>query len=122
MNTARSFEDLIVWQRAHQFVLSLYKATERLPKNELFGLTAQMRRAAISIPANIAEGFKKRGVKDKIRLLNVAQGSVEESQYYLILSHDLQYLEDPSLRANLNEISRLLEGYIQAIERRHCSS
>jgi four helix bundle protein len=122
MNTARSFEDLIVWQRAHQFVLSLYKATERLPKNELFGLTAQMRRAAISIPANIAEGFKKRGLKDKIRLLNVAQGSVEESQYYLILSHDLQYLEDPSLRASLNEISRLLEGYIQAIERRHRSS
>ena len=89
INTARSFENLIVWRRAHQFVLSLYGATERLHKNELFGLTAQMRRAAISIPANIAEGFKKRGVKDKICLLNVAQGSVEESQYYLILSHDL---------------------------------
>ena len=95
MNAARSFEDLIVRQRAHQFVLNLYKATKPFPKNELFGLTAQMRRAAISVPANIAEGFKKRGAKDKIRLLNVAQGSGKESRYYLILSHDLQYLERP---------------------------
>jgi four helix bundle protein len=81
-----------------------------------------MRRAAVSIPANIAEGFKKRGVKDKIRLLNVSQGSIEESQYFLILSHDLRYLEDASLRQSLNEVGRLLEGYIKGIERRHRSS
>jgi four helix bundle protein len=89
------------------------------PKSELFGLTAQMRRAGTSIPANIAEGFKKMGVRDKIRLLNVAQGSVEESRYYLILTRDLQFANVDELRINLEEVSRILEAYMNAIERNH---
>jgi four helix bundle protein len=64
---AKSFEDLLVWQKAHAYVLEVYKMTEGFPKSELFGLASQMRRAAVSIPANIAEGFKKRGPRDKVR-------------------------------------------------------
>jgi four helix bundle protein len=113
----RTFEDLVVWQKAHQYVLRIYEHTQAFPKSELFGLTSQMRRAATSIPANIAEGYKKRGAKDKIRLLNVAQGSLEESRYYLILARDLQYIDPIDLRPSLEEVSRLLEAYIKGIER-----
>jgi len=99
-----------------------YEHTQAFPKSELFGLTPQMRRAATSIPANIAEGYKKRGAKDKVRLLNVAQGSLEESRYYLILTRDLRYIDPTDLRTNLEEVSRLLEGYMKAIEHNQCPS
>ena len=88
---ARSFEDLIVWQKAHQLVLGIYKFTERFPRYETYGLRAQLRRAAVSIPANIAEGFKKRGRLDKVRFMNMGEGSTEECRYYLILTRDLGY-------------------------------
>jgi four helix bundle protein len=115
---ARSFEDLIVWRKAHQYVLSIYRLTNHFPKHEIFALTAQIRRASMSIPANIAEGFEKRGKADKVRFLNIAQGSVEECQYYLILARDLKYEGDiESARASLNEVSKLLEGYMKAINR-----
>jgi four helix bundle protein len=77
--SAKSFKDLVVWQKAHAYVLDIYKMTEEFPKSELFGLTSQMRQAAISIPANIAEGFKKQGPRDKVRVFNIGQGSLEES-------------------------------------------
>ena len=99
-------------------MLSIYKLTGSFPKSELFGLTSQMRRAATSIPANIAEGFKKRGRADKVRVLNIAQGSLEESRYYLVLSQDLDHADIASLHPQLEEVSKLLEGYIRAIERR----
>ena len=86
---SKTFEDLNVCRHAHAFVLGVYKFSERFPKHELFGLSAQFRRASISIPANIAEGFKKRGISDKVRFYNIAQGSLEECRYYLILSRDL---------------------------------
>jgi four helix bundle protein len=86
---AKTFQSLIVWQKAHNFVLSVYRVTESFPKYELYGLTSQLRRAAVSIPANIAEGFHKRGNADKARYLNIAQGSQAESDYYLILAQDL---------------------------------
>lgn len=88
---ARTFEDLLVWQRAHEFVLAVYRLTQEFPKSEMYGLTSQFRRAAVSIPANIAEGFRKRGDADKLRFFNIAQGSLEESRYYLILTRDLGY-------------------------------
>ncbi len=81
---AREFQDLVVWQKAHQFVLSIYRISTLFPKNELYGLTSQIRRAAVSIPANIVEGFKKRRKPDKARYMNIAQGSLEECRYYLI--------------------------------------
>lgn len=112
---ARSFQDLIVWKKAHQFVLAVYRQTENFPKKEIYGLTSQIRRAAISIPANIAEGFKKRGKPDKVRFLNIAQGSLEECRYYLILAEDLKYINSSDLLSQLEEVSKLLEAYSQSI-------
>ncbi len=86
---SRSFQDVEVWKKAHQFVLGVYRMTEAFPKSELYGLTSQLRRAAVSIPANFAEGFKRRTQAEKARFYNISQGSLEESRYYLILSKDL---------------------------------
>ncbi len=113
--TAKSFEDLIVWQKAHQWVIATYKLADGFPSKERFGLTSQLTRAAVSVPANIAEGFKKRGRLDKSRFYNIAQGSLEESRYYLILAKDLGYAETDALLDQLEEVSRLLESYMQAV-------
>lgn len=86
---AKTFKNLIAWQKSHEFVLNVYKYTATFPKSELYGLSSQFRRAAVSIAANIAEGFKKRGKKDKARFLNISQGSLEECRYYLILATTL---------------------------------
>ena len=112
---AQSFRDLTVWQKSHALVLDVYKLTQRLPKEELFGLISQMRRAAVSIPANIAEGFKRRGKPDKARHLNIAQGSLEELQYYFILCADLSYLPADPLADRLNEVGRMLTSYTKHI-------
>ena len=112
---ARSFEDVILWQKAHAWVLEIYKITARFPKHEVFGLTSQFRRAAVSIPANFAEGFKKMGKADKLRFYNIAQGSLEECRYYLILSHDLGYADTTNLKAQLEEVSRMLNSYCHTI-------
>jgi four helix bundle protein len=112
---ARTFEDLVVWQKAHQFVLAVYCLSQTFPQSEVYGLSSQLRRAAVSIAANIAEGFRKRGKADKLRFLNIAQGSLEESRYYLILSQDLDYGDVSESRIMLVEVSKLLEAYSQAI-------
>lgn len=112
---ARCFSDLLVWQKAHRFVLAVYAFTSAFPKQETYGLASQMRRAAVSIPANIAEGFAKRSKPDKARLMNVAEGSVEESRYYLILARDLGYGQTEELLAALEEVSRLLNSYTRSI-------
>ncbi len=114
-NAARSFHDLIVWQKAHEFVLLVYKFTKSFPKEEIYNLTSQLRRSSVSIPANIAEGFKKRGKADKARYLNIAQGSLEESRYYLILAHDLKYGNFIEVQKHLEEVSKLLEAYTSSI-------
>lgn len=112
---ARSFEDVEIWKKAHAFVLKIYRLTENFPKHELFGLTSQLRRAVISIPANFAEGFKKLGKADKLRFYNIAQGSLEECRYYLILAQDLNYSEVKELKLNAAEIGKMLESYMQKI-------
>ena len=112
---AQSFRDLVVWQKAHQFVLAVYRLTESFPDREKFGLSHQMRRAAVSIPANIAEGFGKRSQAEKARFLNIAEGSLEECRYYLILTHDLGFGQTETLTATLEETSRLLSAYTRAI-------
>ncbi len=91
---ARTFQHLLVWQKAHDFVMGVYRYSAGFPKVETYGLTSQFRRAAVSVPANIAEGFRKSGRPDKVRFLNIAQGSLEECRYYLILSCDLEYGEN----------------------------
>lgn len=112
---AKVFTDLVVWQKAHAFVLAAYRVTNAFPRSELYGLTSQFRRAAVSIAANIAEGFKKRSPSDKARFLNIAQGSLEECQYYLILAKDLGFSDTTTLRPQLDEVAKLLEGYASAI-------
>ena len=112
---ARSFRDLLVWQKAHQFVLSVYALTGAFPKRETYGLVLQMRRAAVSIPANIAEGFRRRGKADKARYMNMAEGSLEESRYYLILAQDLGYARTGELMERSEEVSRLLSRYAATI-------
>ncbi|MFO0814035.1 MAG: four helix bundle protein [Gemmatales bacterium] len=112
---ARSFQDLIVWQKAHDFVLKLYRETQAFPAHETYCLRMQMRRAAVSIPANIAEGFAKQGKADKARFLNIAHGSLEEVRYYLMLANDLGYLNKDGLIDQLSEVSKLLSAYRTAI-------
>ena len=112
---AKTFEDLLVWQKSHPLVLEIYRISVRFPKNEMYGLTAQMRCAAVSIPANIAEGFKKRGPADKARFMNIAQGSLEETRYYLILARDLGYMDSGSLLNQIEEVGRLLGAYSRTI-------
>ena len=114
-DSSKTFKDLIVWQKAHQFVLAVYRLTTGFPKAEVYGLTQQFRRAAVSIPANIAEGFKKRTKADKARFMNIAQGSLEECRYYLILAADLGYGETDSTTGQIEEVSKLLESYSKAI-------
>jgi S23 ribosomal protein. len=106
---------LIVWQKAHEFVIFVYQTTEVFPKQEIYGLTSQFRRAAISIPANIAEGFRKTGKPDKFRFMNIAQGSLEECRYYLILARDLGYSKTSNLMSQAEEVSKLLNAYAKAI-------
>ena len=108
---AKSFQQLIVWQKAHQFVLGAYRLTENFPRSETYGLTSKFRRASVSIPANIAEGFKKRGRADKARFMNIAQASLEECRYFLIFATDLNYGDTAQLQPQLEEVSKLPEAY-----------
>lgn len=107
----KSFRDLIMWQKAHQFVLGIYELVENFPKSETYGLTSQFTRAAVSVPANIAEGYRKRSSRDKHRYMEIAHSSLEECRYYLILVADLDYGKVDELEKLLTEISRMLYGY-----------
>ena len=112
---ARSFRELEVFKKAHLWVLETYRTCRRFPRDEMFGLTSQLKRAAVSVPANIAEGFVKRGKADKLRFYNIAPGSLEECRYYFILAHDLGFADTNRLLSALDEVSRMLEAYIRAI-------
>ena len=112
-----SFQDLLVWQKAHKFVLYAYQLTREFPKEELYGLVSQFRRAAVSIPANIVEGYKRRGQADKLRFMNMAQSSLEECRYFLILANDLEYASITDANLQLEEVSKLLHLYAAAIKK-----
>ena len=114
---AQRFEDLLVWQKSHALVLCVYQATRKFPREETYGLTAQCRRAAVSVPANIAEGFKKRGRADKARFMNMAEASLEEARYYFMLAKDLGYPTDARLAAEIHEVARMLSAYADSILR-----
>jgi four helix bundle protein len=116
----KSFTNIEVWKKAHQFVLEIYLATGRFPNNEQFGLIAQLRRASSSICANISEGYKK-GNREFSRFLKISQGSLEESKYFLILSKDLKYLDQASfdkLYEQVDEVGRMLHGLMASIDNR----
>lgn len=122
MEENKGFENLVVWQKAHSFVLSVYKHTKVFPKDELFGLTSQYRRAAVSIAANIAEGYGKKGINDKLRFYNIAEGSINECRYYVILSKDLGYVNLNESHALYNELAivqKLLSSYSKALKQNH---
>ncbi len=113
-----NFEDLNVWKEAHKFTLDIYKATKAFPKEELFGLTSQFRRAAVSMAANIAEGYRKKGINDKLRFYNIAAGSADECRYYIILSKDLKYISEDNyseIYEKINIVSKMLNAYCSGI-------
>ena len=119
--TGKGFRKLIVWQKAHQLVILVYKLTEKFPKHEMFGLTSQLRRAMVSVPANVAEGYGAGGKGQFGRYLDIAQGSLSEAEYYLILAQDLSYItpsqyeQTESLRA---ETGFLLHRLIESLDRK----
>ena len=111
MSKIKSFQDLEVWQVAHALVLDTYRVSARFPPAERFGLTDQVRRASVSVPANIAEGFARRGKKEKLHFLNIAQGSLSELSYYFILLRDLGLMGDISaLLDRCDHIARMLHN------------
>jgi four helix bundle protein len=112
---AKSFQDLLVWRKSHALTLSVYRLTGSFPRQEAYGLSSQLQRAAVSVPANIAEGFKRRGRADKARFFNIAQGSLEECRYFLILAEDLGYADTKSILTQLDEASILLSIYFSHI-------
>ena len=117
MEKSRGFQEVVAWQKAHQLVLAIYRLTKQFPKDELFCLTSQIRRSAISIAANIAEGYRKRTKPDKLKFMNISQGSLDETHYYLILAHDLEYANTLLLQSQLEEVAKILSAYAQGIER-----
>jgi four helix bundle protein len=114
----QDYRKLVVWQRAHEFVLLVYAGTSDLPEDERFGLTSQIRRAAVSIPANIAEGCGRETQNELRRFLYVAMGSARELDYHLLLARDLQYINPAryqELNEHLDQIQRMLNAFIRRI-------
>ena len=113
-----TFENVVAWQKAHVFVLLVYRITKSFPSDELYGLTSQFRRAAVSIEANIAEGYKKISKADKLRFMNISQGSMEECRDYILLARDLCYISDADfsdLHDALEDASKMLYLYCNGI-------
>lgn len=114
----QTFQNILAWQKAYDFVLDVYKYTKSFPESEKYGLISQFQRAAVSIIANIAEGYKKIGKADKLRFMNISQGSLEECRCYVILSRDLEYIDNDVyniLYSKIEEASKLLNGYCKAM-------
>lgn len=111
------FEQLDAWQGAHKLVLHVYRITGTMPSDQRYGLISQMQRAAVSVPANIAEGFKRRTRPDKVHFYNMAQASLKELRYYFILCRDLGYkLEYDSVATQADRVGRMLPGLIRSIK------
>lgn len=115
--SAKTFQDILAWQRAHAFALAIYRATESFPKSELFGLVSQMRRAVVSVASNIVEGFTRTSKNDALHFYTIAEGSLEESKYQLLLARDLGYLSEAQysdLLSIAEEVGRLLNGWAKS--------
>ena len=114
----RPFRELRVWQRAHELALTIYKATSTFPKDELYGLTSQLRRAATSVPTNIAEGCGRDTTNELVRFCHIAGGSASELEYLLLLGRDLGLLSEPdydSLAVETTEVKRMLTAFVQRL-------
>jgi len=110
------FTDLVVWQKAHALVLTIYTLIEGFPEREKYALEQQLIRAAVSVPANIAEGFRRMSSAEKVRFYNIAQGSLAEVTYFLILAKALEYCET-DLRSEIDNLDKKLTSLIRAIQR-----
>ncbi len=113
------YKKLIVWQKAHQLAIKIYKVTKIFPRDELFGLISQMRRCAVSVAANIVEGYSRRSNKEKLNFYNIARASLSETEYYIDLSFELSYIDKEIYDDLLNsraEVGRLLNGFINSIK------
>jgi four helix bundle protein len=118
----KNYTELKVWQKAYQLCLEIYKITKDFPREERYGLTAQIRRAAVSIPSNIAEGYGRRTLGEYIRSLTIAYGSICELETQVLLSNDLTYIKEENfdkLQRNIKEIERMLKALIRSLENRH---
>jgi len=112
------FKRLKVWQKAHEMTLSVYRATAAFPKEEMYGLTSQLRRSAASIGANIAEGCGRRSDGEMCRFLQIARGSASEMEYHVLLARDLHLLEEgdfQKLTRQADELQRMLTGLMQSV-------
>jgi four helix bundle protein len=112
---AKSYEDLEVWRKVHQLVLDVYRVSRAFPREEIYALTSQVRRAAASVAANIVEGFRRPTKADKARFYQIALASLDETHYHLRLAHDLGYADTVSLRAAYDEAGRMLNAYTRAV-------
>ena len=115
----RDFRKLKVWEKAHYFTLEVYKKTKPFPKEELFGITNQIRRASVSIPNNIAEGCGRNSKKEMFNLFNISMGSASEVEYLLLLSSDLSYFKNDDyniLNKSLIEVKKMLNTYMQKMK------
>jgi four helix bundle protein len=114
----RDFRELKVWEKAHLLTLAIYKATQKFPKDELYGLTGQLRRSCVSVPANIAEGCGRSGDAELARFLRIAMGSANELEYHILLAHDLALLDGSShdrLANDVIEVKRMLASFIKKL-------
>ena len=119
MSKIKGFEDLKVWEKSHEFVLEVYKITRQFPGEEKFGLTSQIRRSAVSVAANIAEGSKRQHLNEYIQMRYIAQGSLSETKCYLLLARDLKYLSEieyQELFGQSQEIAKMLSGLINSLK------
>ena len=112
----QTFRDLDAWKAAHELVLAVYRLTRKFPKDELFGVTSQVRRSATSIPANIAEGFGRHGTKEFLRFIRIANGSLQETKYFLLLAKDLGYMT-PEEHASVTEFSDRTGALLGGLQR-----
>jgi four helix bundle protein len=114
----KDFRQLKVWEKSHQLALAVYKATKEFPKEELYGLTSQIRRASISIPTNIAEGCGRTTEKDFARFIQISMGSASETEYQLILARDLEFLPKEThekLHNDVEEVKRMLASLLKTL-------
>ncbi|MBU2566075.1 four helix bundle protein [Patescibacteria group bacterium] len=114
-----SFKDLLVWQEAHKLVIKIYKITKRYPREEQFGLVGQMRRAAVSITSNIAEGFVRKSYKDKVHYYYMSKGSLSELQNQLLISQDVGYLQQGvcgDVERDIITVQKIISKFIQKTE------
>ncbi len=120
MTKIESYKDLIAYQKAYEVCLRVYEATRSFPRQETYGLTAQLRRCAVSIPSNIAEGYRRKNRREYLQFLHIASGSCAELETQIRLAKDLQYLKPDNakqLYESQEEVSRLLGGLIRSLER-----